>query len=91
MAVLPEDERYSVWAHVMRNMRDFLALGVDSTASKLEFRQLVDDLDTWFDSQTTEVNQAIRVGIRSKFSTEEKRRVLALVVAKQCGLGKVGG
>ncbi len=91
MAVLQEAERASVWAHIMRNIRDFLLPGADAGATKAEYRQLVDDLDTWLDTKGTEANQAIRAGIRSKFSTEEKFRVLALIAAKRGGLGKVGG
>lgn len=91
MAVLQDSDRAALWAYIMQNSRDFLGVGEDAAASKVEYRQLVDDIDAWLDSQAAAANLAIRAGIRSKFSSWEKFRVLALVAAKRGGLGKVGG
>lgn len=91
MAVLQDAERASLWAHLMSNFRDFLGIGEDTAASKLEVRQLIDDLDAWMDANTAAANTAIRAGIRGKFSSTEKFRALALVAAKRGGLKKVGG
>ena len=91
MAVLPESERAELWAHLMSNLRDFLGLGEDAGAVKLEYRGLIDDLDDWLDNNSAAANTAIRAGIRSKFTAAEKNRALALVAAKRGGLKKVGG
>ncbi len=89
MAVLSDSTRTLIWAGLMENARDFLGAGEEFQASKVEYRQLIDDIDTWLDSQATAANSAIRVGIRSKFTTTEKFRVLALIAAKRGGLGRI--
>lgn len=91
MASLPDNDRQTLWAHILRHLKQFLNQGTYADATKTEYRQLVDDLDVWLDSQGVEANQAIRASIRGKFSTQEKLRVLALVAAKRSGLVKVGG
>lgn len=91
MAILQEAERVSLWHHLMRNMREFLGGGESATATKAEYRMLLDDLDDYQESKRVEVNQSIRVSIRGKFSTNEKERAFALIAAKRSGLGRVGG
>jgi hypothetical protein len=70
-----------------RFIQDFFAnLRHTADLTTAEVKTLVDDLDTWLDSQTTEANQAITLAVRNKASNSTKFAALAYVALKRAGV-----
>lgn len=78
MAVLPDNERVACHAEVMRRSD----LGITG-ALKTEWRQLLDDIDQFLSDNAATMNNAIRVGIRAKFTTTQKAIALIIVVTRR--------
>jgi len=51
-----------------------------------EVRTLVNDLDTWLDSNQSSANSAITLAVRNKASTATKFAALAYVALKRAGV-----
>jgi hypothetical protein len=64
----------------------FASLQHTADLTTTEVRTLVDDLDVWLDSQTTEANQAITLAVRNKASNSTKFAALAYVALKRAGV-----
>jgi hypothetical protein len=85
MAVLPDDDRRKIWAHLMRVGAQIFAL---AGFIKPELRQLVDATDDWLESNATAYNNSIPIAIRSKFSAAHKLVAIAYVALRRSGLLK---
>jgi hypothetical protein len=84
MAALNEASRVRLWKRAMQFWSDRRE---PVGAVKVEVRQLIDDLDDYVDANASAMNQAIRPGIRGKFTTEQKAYALALVALLRAGEG----
>lgn len=84
MAALSDNDRAFTAAEFIRKY--FVSLVHTADLTTAEVRTLVDDLDTWLDSQQTEANQAITVAVRNKASSNTKFAALAYVALKRAGV-----
>ena len=84
MAVLSDGDR-AICAS--RFIQDFFAnLRNKADLTTAEVRTLVDDLDTWLDSLTTEANNSITAAVRNKAGNSTKFAALAYVALKRAGV-----
>jgi hypothetical protein len=81
MAVLSDEARADTVQQFIR--RFFVSLAMTADLSTTEVRTLINDLDAWLDSQTTEANNSITATIRTKASTNTKFAALAYVALKR--------
>ena len=84
MALLDNTTRDEVRKKFIREF--FVALAKTADLDTNEVLQLVEDADAWLDSQITEANNAIRLAIRTKASTETKFAALAWVALRRAGI-----
>lgn len=80
MASMPPaeiDKGYAVF------MAELSALGENTGALKSEVRQLYAAVDSWMDANKAAMNTAIPAAIRTKFTPQQKARMLIEVVARR--------
>jgi hypothetical protein len=81
MAVLPDSDRVFVWARMMRET----AVPPSGVLTKADLRAAVDGLDTFLDANAASINSAIPQPARAELTTEQKARLLALIVLRRWG------
>lgn len=79
MAILPDNERVTVWA---QSMREFPG---ETSLTKAQLRAAVDALDSWVDSNAAAINAAIPQPARSSLTSQQKSFLLALVLQRRYG------
>lgn len=84
MAVMSDGDRALCAKKFIQEFFSSLRNKADLTTT--EVRTLVDDLDTWLDSQTTEANNSITAAVRNKASNSTKFAALAYVALKRAGV-----
>lgn len=82
MAVLPEVTRSHLHRRIMQRIS---ALGSSTSATKSEWRQLIDAADDFVDSNASSYNTSIPAGVRAKFTSDQKALALALVCLSRSG------
>lgn len=80
MAVLTDQDRFDVWADIMR-----LVSADKETVSitKTDLRAAVNAIDGWVNTNASAFNTAIPQPARSALSASQKARLLMLVVEKR--------
>jgi len=80
MAVLPDADRVAAWAEAMRLMSD----GHEPCSlTKAELRAAIDAVDVWVDDNATAYNTAIPQPARGALTTQQKARLLLLIVRRR--------
>lgn len=82
MAVLPEATRSRLHQWIMQRIS---ALGSSTSATKSEWRQLIDAADDFVNSNASSYNTSIPAGVRAKFTSDQKALALALVCLSRSG------
>lgn len=77
MATLSLQDRFDVWADLMRQNLGTISI------TKSELRAAVDALDDWFDTNASTINSAIPLPARTSLTTPQKAAVLSAVLAKR--------
>jgi Ni2+-binding GTPase involved in maturation of urease and hydrogenase len=84
MAVLSNADRIAVWAKMMETMsRNSEAC----TINKTQLRAAVDAADQWADDNAASFNSALPVAARTNLTSNQKGRLLMLVIAKRFEVG----
>ena len=84
MAVLSDSDRADAASKFIH--RFFAGLAKTADLDTDEIRTLVNDLDTWLNSNQAAANSAITVAVRNKASTDTKFAALAYVALKRAGV-----
>ena len=77
MAVLTSQQRFDLWAGFMREFPRAETIGA---ITKADIRAAVDALDTFFDTNANNVNNAIPQPARSVLTTRQKALLLIHVI-----------
>ena len=77
MAVLSDQDRFSVWADWMRKNMDNISI------TKSELRAAVDALDDFMNTNAAVINSAIPQPARGSLTTAQKAAILSFVVMKR--------
>ena len=80
MAVLPEGDRFTLWADLMRRGESY------GTLVKPELRAAVDAVDAWIDANSASFNQAIPQPARGQLSGKQKALLLMVAVQRRHGI-----
>lgn len=84
MAVLPDPDRFDVWADFMRKSQTSITLTSDVTGiTKAELRAAVDAVDDWVNTNAAAFNLAIPQPARGALTASQKAALLTYVVAKR--------
>jgi len=80
MAVLPDAERVTVWALLMRKFSDDKdSIGI----TKAQLRAAVDAADTWADANAAAYNSALPTAARNGLTTKQKVLILMYVITRR--------
>lgn len=79
MAVLIEQDRFDVWAEVMRH-KDFVSA---SGVTKADLRAAADAIDNYLNTNASAINTAIPQPARANLSTPVKALLLMFVIQKR--------
>jgi len=80
MAVLTEQQRWSLWAEAMRDE----PLGADRFAcTKDGLRAAINALDAWLESQASEANLQIPQPARNQLTARQKTILVGLIALKR--------
>lgn len=80
MAVLIDQDRFDIWADVMR----LLSANRETVGiTKTDLRAAVNAVDAWCNSNASAFNTAIPQPARTALSADQKARLLMLVVARR--------
>jgi hypothetical protein len=79
MAVLNNQDRSDCHAELMRDSR----LGACAPLTKAELRAAINDIDDFFNTNATTINNAIPVAARSALTTQQKALLLVYVISKR--------
>lgn len=80
MAVLPDGDRWEVWANAMRKWsetRDTIAV------NKTDLRAAINAIDDWLEANKASYNSAIPQPARSGLTTVQKAMLLMWVVSRR--------
>lgn len=77
MAVLSEQDRFDLWAEMMRKNTSTIAI------TKTQLRAAVDAIDTWFSDNAATLNSALPTAARNGLTTSQKAALLSFVIAKR--------
>lgn len=84
MAVLIDQDRYDIWADIMR----LLSANKETVSiTKADLRAAVNAVDAWCNTNASAFNTAIPQPARAALSADQKARLLMLVVAKRHAKG----
>lgn len=84
MAVLPDQDRFDVWADFMRKTRTEVTLASEVTGiTKAELRAAVDAVGDWVNTNASAFNLAIPQPARGALTASQKAALLTYVVAKR--------
>jgi hypothetical protein len=79
MAVLADEDRRRVWAHVMRRSGNI-------AVTKADLRAAVDATDAWLDANQTSYNAALPLPFRTSANIVQKTVLLCFVAMRRAGL-----
>ncbi len=84
MAILSDQDRFDVWASVMRLERIEAAIGsIPGDLSKTDLRAAVNAVDQWVSDNASAFNLAIPLPARTSLTASQKAALLVYVVAKR--------
>lgn len=84
MAVLADEERRRIWAHIQRKWREW---GLGTTAfTKDELRAAVNAADQWASDNAASYNAALPQPFRGTATASQKAVLLFSVIARRAGL-----
>ena len=84
MAVLTDQDRFEVWADVMRQTAISLALDEPiGNITKQDLRAAIDALDVWLNDNAASANSAIPLPARTALSARQKAALLMYVISKR--------
>jgi hypothetical protein len=80
MAVLPDNDRQALWAEAMRLMSD---LHEPCGITKTDLRAAINAADAWADANAAAYNTAIPQPARAALTSQQKARILMLVIRRR--------
>lgn len=82
MAVLPDADRFTAWAALMRRLS---AARSQITISKADLRDAVNAADAWASDNAASYNQALPQAARDELTPAQKALLLAVISLRRAG------